>query len=493
MGNVKNLFVILPLIMAAGISESFAQDSLWSASYGGYYNENGYAATRLSNGDFLLVGSTFSYGSGDHDVYLIKTDSTGVELWSRTFGGTAADYGYDITPTASGGFVLVGSTTSYGNGGHDVYLIKVDNFGTLVWSKTFGGAQNDFGNSVRMTSDSGFIICGTTSSYGLGTDIYVIRTDSLGDSLWTKTFGGPSGESGSAIRQAIDSGYVLIGSTGSYGAGYSSIYLVRIGSSGDTLWTATYGGSRADFGYSLEPTSDKGFILAGATAPDGENFYDAYLVKVDSLGVIQWDSTYGGAYEDRAYSVKATADGGYILAGTTEGAGDRKTDVFMVKTDPVGGVEWSDAFGGAETDYGRMVLLDSRGDYYVVGHTFSIGSGGSDVFFLKIQGPVQSAAEPSNPLLPEDLVLLSQNYPNPFNLKTRIEFNLPRRAGYSLMIYNVLGQVVRHYEVPAASAGLQTIYWDGKNERGEDIASGIYIYRLQVDDFVQSKKMVLLK
>jgi hypothetical protein len=487
------LRIVLILLLLAVATTVSAQDSLWAAWYGGSYNENGYSATRLTNGDFLLIGSTFSYGSGDHDIYLIKVDSTGTEIWSKTFGGTGTDYGYDIAMTADSGFVIIGSTTSSGNGGHDVYLLKVDNFGILQWSKTIGGADDDIGSSIRMTADSGFIICGTTESYGTGTDMYLIKTDSVGDTVWTKTHGGASGESGSAVRLAADSGYIVLGSTGSYGTGYSSVYLVRTGSTGDTLWTATYGGNRADFGYGVETTNDKGYIISGATALDGEDFYDAYLVKVDSFGVLQWSNTYGGSYEDRGYSVKSASDGGYIMTGTKEGNGARKIDIYMVKTDAGGNLEWDSAYGGAESDYGRTVLLDTQGDYHVVGYSFSAISGGSDVCFLKIQGPVQSDVDDREPAVPSLQAVLSQNYPNPFNLQTSIEFLLPRRSAYRLTVYNVLGQVVRHWENPAAYAGWHSVQWDGRDESGSEVASGLYLYRLQNEEFRETRKMILLK
>ena len=378
-------FIIFIWGLMFGATGLHAQDSLWSSVYGGYYNESGNSAVRLDNGDFLLLGSTYSYGSGDYDIYLVKVDSTGTKIWTRTYGGSGTDYGCDITPTSDGGFIIVGSTTSYGAGGHDLYLIKIDDVGTVVWSKTYGGTADDRGASVRMSADSGFIVCGTTASFGTGTDIYLIKTDSLGDSTWTRTYGGSGGESGSAVRVAIDSGYILLGSTGSYGAGYSSFYLVRTGATGDTLWTATYGGARADFGYGLETTNDKGYILTGATAPDGASFYDAYLVKTDSLGVEEWSDNYGGSDEDRTYAIAQTADGGYILTGSTEATGGRKIDLYMVKTDAGGALEWDGAYGGSESDYGRTVLLDADENYYVLGYSFSTGSGGSDIYLLKIE------------------------------------------------------------------------------------------------------------
>ena len=188
--TLKKIAFLPPLLLLIGVAPLKAQDSLWSAYYGGYYNESGYACLETAANEFLLVGSTFSYGAGDYDIYLIKTDSAGTEIWSRTFGGTGIEYGFDITATSDGGFVLVGSTTSYGNGGRDIYLVKIDGSGEEVWSQTFGGTEDDIGFSVRSTSDDGFIICGSTNSYGTGGNVYVIKTDSLGDSLWSKNYGG---------------------------------------------------------------------------------------------------------------------------------------------------------------------------------------------------------------------------------------------------------------------------------------------------------------
>jgi len=489
----KCLLITLSLWFCRWYSGARAQDSLWSCNYGGYSNDFGSAVIETGSGDFLLLGSTYSYGSGDYDIYLIKIDSAGNEIWSRTYGGPGSDYGNDITATADGGYIITGSTTSYGSGGHDLYLLKVSGSGSLVWSQTYGGTEDDIGSSVRMTVDSGFVVCGTTSSFGSNTDMYLIRIDSIGDSLWSKTYGGSAGETGAGVRLGADSGFVLIGSTGSYGDGYSSIFLVCTGDSGDTLWTASYGGSRADFGYGLEMTNDKGCILVGATAPDGENFYDAILVKVDSLGGLEWDQTYGDVFEDRAYSVKTTADGGYIMAGVCDAGGIRKNDIYMVKTDAIGGVEWEDTYGGSESDAGRMVIIDRSGNYFLTGHSYSSGSGAADVYVLSIQGPVQSDVDNSETPLPVKSAALSQNYPNPFNPQTRIEFMLPRYAAYRLTIYNVMGQVIRRWNHPGAFPGWYTITWDGRDENDQRVASGIYFYRFESDRFAQTRKMILLK
>lgn len=468
------------------------QDSLWAVHHGGYLNETGYVCRMLSGGDYVMAGATFSQGAGDYDIYLVKLDSTGSTFWERTYGGVFTDIGTDLQSTPDGGFIIAGYTTSFGNGKRDVCLVKTAADGTMEWIKTYGGSSDDEGFSVRVTSDSGYIVCGTTMSFGQGGDLYLVRTDRDGDTLWTRTYGGSAGESGAAVRITVDGGFIAAGNTGSYGVGYSSVYLVRTDAAGDTLWTATYGGTRADLGYGVERTDDNGFIVCGATAPTGENYYDAYLVKVDSLGHQEWEGLYGGTLEDRAYSVASTVDGGYVLTGTTESTQGRKIDIYVVKTDPVGEVEWDTAYGGVEADYGRMVGVDGAGNFLLAGSTYSYSAGGSDLYLMKIKGaPSLDADWPDEPL--PDRFTLAQNYPNPFNAGTRIEFVLPDRSAYTLTVYNILGQTVRRWEGAAMTPGAIAVDWDGRDDNGHTAPSGLYFYRLQAREFSQTKKMILVK
>ncbi|MCK5125106.1 MAG: T9SS type A sorting domain-containing protein [candidate division Zixibacteria bacterium] len=484
------IFGLISLYMYAPLA---AQDSLWAVNFGGKYNESTGGIDRLATGDFILCGSTYSYGAGEYDIYVIKTDSVGTVLWDETFGDTATEYGNDIQKTSDNGFIISGSTNSTGAGKRDLYLLKIDSVGNELWSKTYGGTSHEDGHSVQELYDKGFIVCGTTESFGTGTDIYLLRTDSLGDTLWTKTYGGSNGESGAEVRVTSDSGFIMIGNTGSYGTGYSSIYVVRTDSIGDTVWTATYGNDRADMGAAIELTNDNGFILGGTTVLDGENYYDAYAVKIDSLGVLEWDSTYGGSYEDRIYSIKTTPDGGYIFGGITDNGGARKMDIMMLKTDAAGATEWSNSIGGDESDYCRSVILDGQNDYFALGYSYSASTGGSDMYLAKIQRAGATAVDDYQPLLPNDLYTLSQNYPNPFNLSTQIDFTLLRQSSYSITIFNILGQVVRRWEDDFVPAGNYILTWDGTDENGSVISSGVYFYRLQASDFVDTKKMVLVK
>jgi hypothetical protein len=471
-----------------------AQELLWSQNFGGVYSEIGYGGITTFDRGLAVVGSTFSYGSGDYDVYLLRLDSLGDTLWTRTYGGTATDNGHDLQQTPDSGFIIVGTTNSSGHGKEDVYVVRVDSHGSLLWSRTYGGAESDEGWSIRSTYDGGYIIGGSTSSSGAGyADVLLMKINSSGDSLWSRTYGGPGGESGFAVRQTRDSGFIVVGATGSFGEGYSSMYAVRTTSRGDSVWAKTYGGPKADIGSSVEITPDGGFIFVGSTASYGLGYNDAYLVKTDADGIVEWDRTYGGTKDDRGYSVCVTPDGGYLLAGTTESFGAGAADMYAVKTDPVGEPQWSREYGGTKSDYCRAVLKDYAGRYLLVGYSFSYSRGGSDLYLARLSADQGTPVDdPDTNILP-DGYSLEQNYPNPFNLSTTIRFSVARLTTVRLTIFNILGQSVREWTLPHVSQGTYSVEWDGITTTGQTAASGVYLYRVEGGPLVDCRKMVLLK
>jgi len=205
------------------------------------------------------------------------------------------------------------------------------------WTHIYGGSDYDWGLSVAQTSDGGYIVVGDTYSFGAGEkDVYLVKTDAMGDTIWTRTYGGSSYDYGYSVAQTSDGGYIVAGGTESFGAGYCDVYLVKTGSDGDTIWTRTYGGSDDDWGYSVAQTSDGGYIIAGETNSFGAGERDVYLVKTDTVGDTIWTRTYGGSDNDWGYSVAQTFDGGYIVAGSTISFGADSGDVYLVKTDSLG-------------------------------------------------------------------------------------------------------------------------------------------------------------
>ncbi|MEW5922830.1 MAG: T9SS type A sorting domain-containing protein [Candidatus Zixiibacteriota bacterium] len=483
---VAGIIIFTPLYICA-------QDYIWATNHGGIYNDGSFEGVPTPDNGYAILGSSYSYGAGLYDVYLIKLGSAGNVIWSKTYGGAETDQGYSIDNTDDGGFILAGSTRSFGSGARDVYLIRTDDAGNILWSKSFGGVLDDQARSVRVTSDNGFIICGTTDSYGQGySDLYLIKTDSLGDTIWTRAYGGAGGESGSAVRETMDGGFIAIGSTGSFGEGYSSVYVVRVDADGDSLWAYAYGGAKADNGYTVELSGDGGFLLAGGTASFGAGYTDGYLIKIDANGNVAWEKTYGGAMDDRIYSICLALDGTIMLTGSTDSFGAGKGDIYMVKTNPVGNPILTRTYGGSKTDYGRMIFQEASTNYILVGESYSYSVGGSDVYVIKLDGAATPIYEDDPDLLPSDYEL-AQNYPNPFNLSTNIEYVLPRHSSVSLTIFNILGQVVHEWNFEFQQAGAHVIRWEGDDNNGRETASGIYFYRLSAGEFSETKKMALIK
>jgi hypothetical protein len=243
----------------------------------------GNSVQQTTDGGYIVAGRTRSFGAGDFDVYLIKTNAAGDTVWARAYGGTFRDQGLSARQTTDGGYIVAGQTMS-GTGNFDVYLIKTNAAGDILWTRTYGGSDFDQGFSVRQTADGGYIVAGIAVSSGAHEDVYLVKTDASGDTLWTRTYGGAGIDEGRSVQQTPDGGCIIAGRTTSFGAGGYDSYLIKTNSTGDTLWTRTHGGTGGDWGYSVHQTTDGGYIIAGSTISFGAGGYDAYLVKTDSLG-----------------------------------------------------------------------------------------------------------------------------------------------------------------------------------------------------------------
>ena len=382
------LIVLLATSLLASTILAAEPELQWEKTFGGSERDYGWSVQQTSDGGYIIVGYTESYGSGHEDVYLIKTDSAGDSQWEKTFGGSDPDVGYSVQQTSDGGYIIAGYTESYGAGNEDVYLIKTNSTGDSQWEKTLGGSDGDYGRSVQQTSDGGYIIAGQTASYGSGSsDVYLVKTDSTGNSQWERTFGGVYLDYGFSVQQTSDGGYIIAGLTLlslDQGSGEDDAYLIKTDSMGNSQWEKTFGGLYLEYGVSVQQTSDGGYIIAGYTESYGSGNEDVYLIKTNSTGDSQWEKTLGGSDGDYGRSVQQTSDGGYIIAGQTASYGSGSSDVYLVKTDGAGNSQWEKALGGSNTDYAESVQQTSDGGYIIAGGTWSYGYGLPNVYLIKL-------------------------------------------------------------------------------------------------------------
>lgn len=379
----RNVFVGIPL----WITLSFAQapDTLWTKTYGGGAIDVGRSVQQTTDHGYIITGWTLSFGN-QQEVYLIKTDEFGDTTWTKTYGGSYEDRGRSVLQTADSGYIIAGETWSFGASYSDVYLIKTDASGDTIWTKRYSGGSISYNwaESIQNTTDGGYIIAGTKCLK----NAYLLKTDSFGDTLWTRWFGGPQRDEFSSVQQTVDSGYIAVGYTESFGAGSCDVYLVKTNAVGDTLWTRTYGGIHDDVGKSVQQTSGGGYIIVGTTASFGPGYLDVYLIMTGANGDTLWTRTYGGATtNDQGESVLQIADGGYIIAGTT-GFGAGWTDFWLIRTDAIGDTLWTKTYGGSEREVSYSVQVTADGGYIITGFTDSYGAGNRDVYLVKTEPDV---------------------------------------------------------------------------------------------------------
>jgi triacylglycerol esterase/lipase EstA (alpha/beta hydrolase family) len=316
----------------------------WAKTFGGINEERSWYQIRNTNdGGYIVSGWTKSFGVGYSDILIIKLNSSGNIQWAKTYGGKSNDNIWDIINTSDGGYILGAETYSFGAGDEDLLIIKLDSSGNTTWAKTYGGTQYEAGSYVYQISDGGCIVSGRTKSFGAGgEDVFILKLNSSGNIQWAKTFGGTSDDGGDSILKTSDGGFIVIGWTYSFGAGGEDSLIIKLDSNGNLSWAKTYGGSSDEECWeSISQTSDGGFVVAGYTDSFGAGGEDSLIIKLNSSGSVTWAKTFGGSGNDFATSIYQISDGGYIVAGQTFSFGAEGVDFLVLKLDSSGNIPGS--------------------------------------------------------------------------------------------------------------------------------------------------------
>lgn len=496
---MKNLFLSFSLVIVQLATFAQAPAIEWQKSFGGSAAEEASSIELTNDGGYIVAGYTTSNNgvvTGNHgngDFWVVKLDASGTIQWQKTLGGTGVDGAYCIQQTADGGYVVAGNSNSTngnvtGNHGNiDYWVVKLSAAGTIEWQKTLGGTQDEFAYSIQQTRDGGYIVAGFTNSnngdvtgnHG-GSDMWIVKLSSTGSIQWQKTLGGSAGEIAYGIQQTTDLGYIVAGGTGSNNGDVTGLqgaidyWVVKLTPTGAIEWQQTLGGTSPEIAYSIQQTSDGGYIVAGVTQSyDGDvtgyhggTGYDSWIVKLSTTGAIEWEKAMGGTDNDYIKSIKQNTDGSYIAGGyTLSNDGDvsgnhGSWDLWAVKLSSTGTTQWQKTLGGTGPDGALSIQQTTDGGYIAAGSSaanngdVTENQGSGDYWIVKLAPEALS----TNVFSKSDLKV----FPNPTTVLLTIQ-NPNNIAIDKISITDLAGKTVRQQEQNATQINV------------EQLASGMYI------------------
>ncbi len=484
---------LLPVLFLLASFNNFGQVVKFEKVYGGSGYDYGNSVIQVFDKGYVVAGNTTSYGNGNNDVYLIKTDSNGYTQWQRTFGGINVDQSFSVKQTRDSGLVIAGYTNSFGHGGYDMYVIRTDRNGDTLWTKTYGGSNWDFAYSIDTTNDGGFIVAGGTYSYGKGDeDMYLVKLNALGDTLWTKTYGGLHQEEIASVHQTADSGFIFTGETKSFEDSIAGdIYIVKTNTLGDTTWTHHYGWANEDKPADIIQTIDGGYVMAGGTDSYGYGGFDCLIMRLNSIGDSLWTRNYGTLHYNFASSVVETKSRKIAFANTTEDNGAGARDFCLFLADNNGYFLNVTSEGSVAVDEVYSISKCSDNGFIMCGYTNGFNVEQTDVFLVKTDslGFSSNVISPSNSITE---INKTENgikvFPNPVksNSTITIEFSgLEKfRSQADIVISDITGNTVKKISstpinktLSVSIADLETgLYFISIQTLGDEIGHTKFVY-----------------
>jgi hypothetical protein len=480
---MKNKYIIiwrsLGFILASFLFISAeAQIITFEKHYTTTVDKSGKEALQANDGGYIIAATTENSTVGDLDVEIIKTDDHGEIISTRTYGGSRVDFPNGILKTDGGDFFVVGYTQSFSGGDMNIYLLKLNQNGDTLFTKVYGGYGNDEGKDIIKTPDGNYLIIGASNSVSFtDNNIILIKINPAGDVLWTKYYGGPAYESARSVKVCPDGGYILAGKTAASPTSVAKIFLVKTNSAGDTLWTKSYSGPNSYEGKSIVANSDGTYTLA-VDDSSAVSDSDVGIMKLDNAGGVIWSKNYGGSLKDIAKTLEATTDGGYILGCISRSFGWSNPDMWIIKLDANGDSPWIKNYGGTGHDHLHSIHQTGDGGYIAIGHARSF-SAYWEVYFLKLD---QTGAVGI-----EEFALNGQKFnifPNPTD--GVINLNLDDKTKFSsLKISNSLGQVIFSENFEKTNENASSVI-DLKSQK-----PGLYFVTIESESHSVVRKLIL--
>ncbi len=468
--SIRKILLPLPLFLLPLFS--LAQLSAkWEQTYGGSGNEYGYRVRSCMDQGYIVCGSTSSYGLSDG--YLVRTDSLGLTMWSKRYGGDNIDVMRSIKQLPDSGYIVAGYSNSGGHGGYDGWVLRLDKIGDTLWTKYYGTTDWDFFYDVAPTYDGGFVLAGGTYGLGMGDeDFYLVKIDAVGNVVWTRTYGGLKQDEARSIVQTGDSMIAAVGFTFSQGDTLGDSWILRVTSTGALVWSTTMGYSNAEdqaWGIANCSTYSRLYVV-GQTAVTGNN--DCYIHCMNYNMNSVYTVTAGGPADDNYYGIAAREDGTIATIGTTFSYGGGNGDMYFFKDR--GGNAFT-TFGTLLADGGYSIDFANDGGYIASGFTYGFNATLPNIYLVKIDSTgissgVLAVREQPSPLSFGNVSV----FPNPVQNEATILFDATENISgkLSIEIYDITG---RKIEIPLSSQ------WESSSSRSatckintEMLSNGIY-------------------
>ena len=360
----------------------------WTLAFGGAGNEQLYALDKTIDGGSVVAGSSDSFTPGNTDAWIIKRDAWGTALWQETLSLNDHTVATTIVATSDGSYLVAGYAYSNQIIDWDAWAVKLNDDGNIAWQYRFSGSGVDNPTAIQETSDGGAIVAGWTSSFGAGdADLWLLKLNSDGTVAWESTVGGAADDYANAVRQTSDGGYLAAGYTYSFGSGEADAWVLKLDSNGIVIWQKSYGDAGFEFANDIQATGDGGYVLVGAIFPSLETEdSEGWIVKLDNSGAVVWQKGVGGGSSDGFQAVQETASGHYLIGGWTASFGGGGNDLWLLDFDGSGGGVWQKTYGQGAEERGQALALTDDGGILAAGDTRSLGAGGSDYWLLKLDG-----------------------------------------------------------------------------------------------------------